>query len=218
MTVRTTIGMVALGATLASLGCDGPTTAAPVDPPTEAAVTISVFGTRPDADGYNIVLRTEDGEEIASREVEAGGGTARFKELAPRSYAVAVEAVADNCSVAGDNPRSFTVRDGRISAIGFEVSCPGPEVIAEYRRTTPEHLADRYFLNEDDTFLLDGGLRKSTGTYSLAESETEIVFDFHGFFSRDGRDAIGTFEGDCMTVEYGPRLALSGFQRGEFCR
>lgn len=218
MTVRTTIGMIALSATVASLGCDGPTTAASVDAPTEAAVTISVFGSRPDADGYDIVLRTEDGQEIASREVEPGGGTARFQDLAPGSYAVAVEALADNCSVAGDNPRPFTVREGSISAIEFEVSCPGPEVIAEYRRTSPEHLADRYFLNENDTFLLDSGLHKSMGTYSLAESETEIVFDFHGYFSRDGRDAIGTLDGGCMTVEYGPGLALSDFQGGEFCR
>lgn len=220
MTVRTTIGMIALSAT-AAFGCNnlvGPAGPAPVDPPTQAVVAISVFGTQPDPDGHEVVLRAEDGEEIATRQVATDGGAVRFEELAPGSYAVAVEGITDDCLVEGDTRRLFTVREGRIARIEFEVSCPGPEVIAEYRRTSPEDLSERYFLNEDSAFMLDNGPGEWTGTHSLVESGTEIVFDFDGFSSRDGPDAIGTLEGDCMTVEYSLEMALSDFQGGEFCR
>lgn len=223
MTIRRlSIGMIALG-TIAALGCDDPVRPAdpaPVDTPTRAVVTISVFGTQPDPDGYDLVLRTEAGDESASREVqevETDGGTARFEELVPGYYLVAVEAVAGNCWVEGGNPRPFLVQQGETSRIEFEVICPGPNVSKVFRRTNLEEPAQRYFLSEDSTFLLDHGSGEWTGAYSLAESETEIVFDFDGISSREGPDAIGTLEGHCMTVEYSVEMVLTDFENGEFC-
>lgn len=220
MTVRSTIGMFALSA-IAALGCNDlvrPTGPAPVDPPTQAVVTISVFGTRPDPDGYDVVLRTEDGDEIASRRVGTRGGTPLFPDLARGTYSVGVAFGADNCSVEGDNPRSFTVRERTTSRIDFVLSCRGPDVAGVYWHASPERSTERYVLDEDGTFLLDHESDAYSGTYALPDTDSEIVFDFDAFSAAGDWRATGTLEGTCMTVEYDLVMSLSDFVDGGYCR
>lgn len=224
---RSSIGTLALAA-LAALGCDDDA-AAPVDPmpapeppvaeptPAGAVVPVAVFGTRPDPDGYVVVLRAEDGDEVATREVEPEGGRARFGDLAPGLYAVSVESVAEGCTVEGENPRPFEARRGEISRLEYDVSCPGPDVIEVYRRTTSEHPADRYFLDEDGTFVLDVGPAEYSGTYILVEPDARLFFDFDASASAGGWSAEGFLSGDCMRVEYNIVMILSDFANGEFC-
>lgn len=229
---RSSIGTLALAA-LAAFGCDEdvvvpvdpmpPTEPPPSEPPTadptaaEAVVPVAVFGTRPDPDGYVVVLRAEDGDEVAAREVEPEGGTARFGDLAPGLYAVSVESVAEGCTVEGENPRPFEARRGEISRLEYDVSCPGPDVIEVYRRTTSEHPADRYFLDEGGTFLLDTGPGDYGGTYIVVEPEARIFFDFDASASAGRWSAEGLLSGDCMRVEYNAVMILSDFANGKFC-
>lgn len=103
----------------------------PVEPgpavPGALEVTVTVNGTRPDPDGYAvvIVLASEDtpGPGVP---VEPAGGTVRFSELEPGSHSVRLENFAANCSVVGGSARLFTIASDRTSRVDFVVRCPGP--------------------------------------------------------------------------------------------
>lgn len=224
MTVRTTIGMIALGMIVA-LGCDDDV-AGPLDrghgafglASGEAVVPVAVFGTRPDPEGYDVVLRAGDGDEIASRRVGTRGGTPLFADLAPGTYSVGVAFAADNCSVEGDNPRTFTARERATSRIDFVVSCRGPDVAGVYRHASPGRSSERYVLEKDGTFHLDHEFVAYSGTYALPDTDSDIVFEFDAFSAAGDWRATGTLEGSCMTVEFNLVMSLSDFVDGEFCR
>jgi hypothetical protein len=85
-------------------------------------IITSTTGALPDEDGYEAVI--EFGAPIALRttgvrtvgSVAAGVTTVRLVE----------SSIADNCSVAGPNPRSVTVPSGGLVESTFEVSCALP--------------------------------------------------------------------------------------------
>lgn len=103
----------------------------PVEPgpvvPGALEVTVTVNGTRPDPDGYAlvIVLASEDtpGPGVP---VEPAGGTIRFSELEPGTHSVRLENLSANCSIEGGSTRPFTIAPDRASRVDFVVRCPGP--------------------------------------------------------------------------------------------
>lgn len=103
-------------ALLACLGAacgDGPTT------PRGGAlqVTVRTSGGDPDVDGYELVV----GSEV--RRPFLPTTTAVVSDISPGTHIVALERVAENCTVSGTHPRPVTVVAGRTVDVGFDVVC-----------------------------------------------------------------------------------------------
>jgi hypothetical protein len=79
-------------------------------------VTVRTFGGDPDFDGYEVVV------DPARRPVSADG-TAEFRYIGVGTHTLALEGVAENCSVAGTPPRSVTVKKNQTVDVTFEVVC-----------------------------------------------------------------------------------------------
>lgn len=112
-------------------GCDSQRSVDdPVGPEPEALgtleVTVAVNGTRPDPDGYALVVTLASQAAPVSEHVEPAGGTARFLDLPAGSHSLRLEDLAANCTVLGSNPRSVTIVGEETSQITFRVACPGP--------------------------------------------------------------------------------------------
>lgn len=216
MTLPRTLAAAGLAAALAS-GCDGDGVTEPRLPaaPERSAVQVPllVFGPESDPDGFVVTLVAEGAGELASEPVEADGGTVLFGDLDAGTYSVAVTSVDDPCALEGENPRSVTLERGQVVPIEFTLSCPADGTAAVYART--EGPAERYFLDEDGTFLLDSGRGGSSGTYSLAEGAYH--FDFDRTSQAGETTATGTLHGDCMTVRYSAVMVIEGSEDGEFC-
>jgi TolB protein len=87
---------------------------------------VTVEGTRPDPDGYTVVV-VLDGQDRPGVPVEAAGGAVRFSELQTGSHSVRLDGLAANCSVTNAaNPRPFIIHPDATSRIQFVVRCPGP--------------------------------------------------------------------------------------------
>lgn len=207
---------LALGAAIA-LGCDGDVSrsAAPSGPDGVAiAVSVVVFGAETDPDGYEVVVVDADLDVVATRAVDAEGGTAVFPSLEAGSYAVNVVSVDDPCVAEGEPPRTLDADVGIWRRVRVVLSCLGPDVSALYERTGAYRL-DRFILHDDGTFVLDAGRDEESGTYSLAEGAYH--FDFAIPIGAGETTATGTLVGECMEVEYSPALALSDYRGGEYC-
>jgi Tol biopolymer transport system component len=87
-------------------------------------VTVTVNGTRPDADGYAVVV-TISSQDGPGERVESTGGTVRFGDLEPGSHSVRLEDLAANCSIEGGGARPFKIASDRTSQVKFSVWCPG---------------------------------------------------------------------------------------------
>jgi hypothetical protein len=81
------------------------------------AVSVSTSGDNQDPDGYEVVV---DGGAPAAIGIN---GSMTAAGLAAGDHAVALEGVAANCSVAGDNPRTVSVTAGQATQTAFSVSC-----------------------------------------------------------------------------------------------
>jgi TolB protein len=122
--------LFALVALVPACESSGPRT--PLEPEPEPAgsgsleVTVTVNGTRPDEDGFAVVVVVASQDQPAVP-VEPAGGTVRFSELQTGSHSVRLEGLAANCSVTNAaNPRPFTIHPDATSRIQFIVRCPGP--------------------------------------------------------------------------------------------
>lgn len=80
-------------------------------------VTTSTTGAEPDPDGYTVQLDADQPRAI--------GVTASLQssELSPGNHSVLLGAIAPNCSVAGDNPRTANITAGEITPVAFQVTC-----------------------------------------------------------------------------------------------
>lgn len=132
MTVRTTIGMIALSG-LVVLACGGEV-AGPTDEPgeetppaAELEVTVSVSGDDPDLNGYAVTLNGSESQPIGGvRDPIA----VTFEGLAAGAHELELADATSNCSVAGENPRTVTLTEGQSSSTSFEVICTGVEKVA----------------------------------------------------------------------------------------
>jgi hypothetical protein len=81
------------------------------------SVTATTTGPQQDADGY--ALQVDGG----SAQPLGIGGSVVVTGLAAGDHEVGLQGVADNCTVAGENPRAVTVVAGAIAETLFEVTC-----------------------------------------------------------------------------------------------
>ena len=79
-------------------------------------VTVRTSGGDTDFDGYDVVV------DPARRHVD-GNGTAEFRYIGVGTHSVAVEGIADNCSIAGTPPQSIAVKRDETANIRFDVVC-----------------------------------------------------------------------------------------------
>ncbi len=80
-------------------------------------VTTSSTGPQPDDDGYSVDI---DGGEPQTIGINAA---VAFTGLTAGEHVVELQGVADNCTVAGENPRAVTVVAGAMAETVFEVTC-----------------------------------------------------------------------------------------------
>lgn len=213
MRVRTWMGIMTLGAMVA-FGCSdrvsGPTDSGPTEPPPDVPadvvgaleVSISVTGSRPDPNGYTVVINVEELGDRASRTVQPAGGTARFAEVPPGRHIVVLQ-TGDNCSAEHDYPRPFTIAARQTTRTEFNLFCPGPSDVAgvyEHDSADGSHEIGRYVIEEDGTFRWQHGssglgLSEKPGTYALERAR--IIFQVDG-----ANWGVGTLHGACLTVTY----------------
>jgi hypothetical protein len=79
-------------------------------------VTVTT-GAQVDADGYQVVV--DEAEPLA---IETNGDLA-VNALPVGDHVVRLAGIADNCTLAGDNPRTATVPGGDVVEVTFELSC-----------------------------------------------------------------------------------------------
>jgi hypothetical protein len=111
-------------------------------------VTASTAGSEADPDGYTF---TVDGEEKGALDGSSGVTTSG---LTPGDHSVALNSVATNCEVQGDNPRVVTVSPGATALVAFNVVCNTPAADPGSLRITtstsgPEPDPDGYFVMLD---------------------------------------------------------------------
>ena len=80
-------------------------------------ITATTTGTNPDADGY--IVSIDEGSE----QMVGINATVTFSELTARRYQVALEDVAANCVLAGQNPRNVQVTAGGTAEGVFLIAC-----------------------------------------------------------------------------------------------
>ena len=82
-----------------------------------ARVSVRTLGGDPDFDGYELVVDAERRLHIDS------GVAVRLDDMSEGSHTITLENVADNCSVAGTQPRAITIAAGDSVDVAFDVAC-----------------------------------------------------------------------------------------------
>jgi hypothetical protein len=91
-------------------------------------VTVQTSGGDPDADGYVLILDSDVGRPITAKDnTFLPDGTQRLQKgivgLTPGAHSVALEGVADNCTVSGADQQAATVTAGGTVDVAFTVAC-----------------------------------------------------------------------------------------------
>ena len=104
-----------LAGSLAMLACGDDVTPSPTTGTLE--ITTSTSGVEQDADGYTV--------QVGSGVAQAIGASATLtnEEIDPGTYSAQLAGLAANCTVAGDNPRTFTVTAGETTTLAFTITC-----------------------------------------------------------------------------------------------
>jgi Tol biopolymer transport system component len=103
------------GSVLAGLSCGGEDIAAPTTGILQ--ITTATSGPEPDPDGY--VITVDDG----SQTVIGTNSTFQQENVEAGDHSVRLAGVAENCDVAGENPRSIQVEVGKTARLDFVVTC-----------------------------------------------------------------------------------------------
>jgi len=107
---------VALLVMLGAACSDSPT----IPAPGSIRASVMTLGGDIDVDGYLFVVDTG---AAATRQPIFPSGTATRSEASAGTHTVALEQVAENCTVAAPNPRVVTVMPGQTTNVNFEVNC-----------------------------------------------------------------------------------------------
>lgn len=109
------IQVVIAVAVLMTPGCssDGPT--APL--PGNIRVSVTTTGGDPDLDGYQIVLDSNPGLAVPLN------STTMLPNISAAAHTVALQGVADNCTVTGTLPLTLAVPEGATADVAFNVVC-----------------------------------------------------------------------------------------------
>lgn len=206
---------------------DPPPNAPPgILPATWGSLDVLVTGATPvQAQLYDLIVRLEGGEEAAT--IRFRGGTTR-RTLQDGAYSGSLISLYSSCTVEDGGSVEFEIVAGEISVVGFPVACETVVPAGIYERTEPEGAGfwEQFVLAEDGSFRLQypGGFAPF-GTYSAyreADGPPVVRFDFPLFGGPSGPlfgpDALGTLDGDCLTVKYSMGMMFSDFENGVFCR
>jgi probable HAF family extracellular repeat protein len=151
------LNLMAAGAVLAGLSCNGDDIAGPTTGSIEITTTTS--GPEPDADGYTVQVDAEPAEPIGI------AASLRSADISAGVHTVQLGGVASNCSVA-DNPRTVSIPAGGTATVSFEVACSattgGLEVASSTTGPSPD--ADGYSLTVDGA---DRGVLGASGGITL---------------------------------------------------
>ena len=112
---RVCLSLFMAGSVLAGLSCGGEDLEAPTTGTLE--ITTATTGPEPDTDGY--VVTVDD----ATQTVIGPNATFQLQNLESGDHSVQLAGVAENCAVAGENPRSIQVEAGKTARLDFAVTC-----------------------------------------------------------------------------------------------
>ncbi|HET9465950.1 MAG TPA: hypothetical protein VFO71_10490 [Gemmatimonadales bacterium] len=111
--------LLLIGAILAGLSCGDDS----ITGPTEGTILVGArtTGSDFDTDGYLVSVNQSQGEEIGVLD------TIYVTALQPGDYEVALDDIANNCSVPqGDNPQTAAVTPGDTVEVLFDITCVTP--------------------------------------------------------------------------------------------
>ena len=131
-------------------------------------VAVQTGGVVPDADGYAVLVDTLRPEPLGAID------TIAFTGLSPDSHVVRLTGVADRCTIAGENPRTFRVEGPDTATIVWEVNCwpPVSGRIALIRSPVFASGQNVYMMNADAT-----GLVQLTGPEDNIDQDPEVSPD-----------------------------------------
>jgi hypothetical protein len=109
-----TLAAAAAGCGGDSTGPDGGTTTGAI------AVAVTTTGSIPDPDGYTVSLDGGAAEAIGVNENRT------LTQMSTGDHTIALAGVAENCAVAGVNPRTVTVSAGGTAQAALAVTCDAP--------------------------------------------------------------------------------------------
>ena len=152
---------------LPALGCSGDSLTVPETSGT-LAITTSVSGPEPDADGFSVQVDGGPAQPIGAT------ATLTTPELSPGEHTVQLSDMAGNCSVAGDNPRTVSVTAGETATVTFGVTCGattgGLSIAAVTSGPSPD--ADGYTISIDGA---DRGPLAANGTVTVDGSPPAVT-------------------------------------------
>ncbi len=131
----------------------------PVSPSAVATLEVatSTSGVEVDADGYSVALDGDPGTPI--------GATAQItlRGITPGDHRVRLDGIADNCTLTGGNPRTFSLAPADTMRVGFSLSCvaTGGVLQVAIRTTGPAPDSDGYLIS------LDAGPEQPIGSLAV---------------------------------------------------
>lgn len=136
-------------------------------------VTTTTTGTNPDTDGYTVTLDGGDSKSIDP------AGTVFYTALPSTTYSIGLGGVAENCTVAGDNPRQAEVTSGDTTTVAFTVECAADTGDLEVSvTTTGENVdSDGYTVNVDGTQAMAVSANGTVTFVGLAAGEHSVSLD-----------------------------------------
>lgn len=136
-------------------------------------VTTATTGSNPDTDGYTVTLDGGDPKSIDP------AGTVYYTTLPVSTYSMGLDGVAENCTVAGDNPRQARVTAGDTTAVAFMIECAADTGDLEVSVTTSGSILDPngYSLSVDGTQTMAVGTSGTVTFEGLALGEHSVSLE-----------------------------------------
>jgi len=136
-------------------------------------VMTTTTGDNPDADGYTVTLDGGDAKSIDP------AGTVFYTALPATTYSMGLGGVAENCTVAGDNPQEANVTAGDTTTVTFAVECSADTGDLEVSvTTTGDNLdSDGYTVNVDGTQTMAVASNGTVTFAGLAIGEHSLSLD-----------------------------------------
>ena len=186
---QVSLSLLLAGSVLAGLSCGGEDLQAPTTGILE--ITTVTTGPEPDTDGY--VVTVDD----ATQTVIGANATFQLQNVQSGDHSVRLAGVAENCAVAGENPRAILVEAGKTARLDFAVTCITGAGTIRVSVTTSGSPADP-----------DGYVAKLDGGDSGLPIETNGNVTFTGVASGSHTVTLTEVAADCA-VTGGPTQSVT---------
>ena len=223
--------------TIAVVACtarDGPTASDPVELPTSTGGFLfktRTTGTESDPDGYRIVMSSTTGAGSYGFAIGTNDSLViSHQSLAPFTrFLIQLRGVAPNCWPGPLTGTQVAIIWNAVTPMEFSLDCTGPGHIFEYDRVTPHHansiawhngsLIERYAFSTDGSFRLQyTSARYGAFEYSGSYGFTSPSVMWLNFDTDAEPEAVGTVNGDELSVEYDIYMVQADFEPGLFVR